>query len=241
MQQQNSRCIVLHTIQYKDNLSIVHLYSENSGRISCFLPISRGKKASIKSNLFQPFSVINLNLQRKPNNEIYTIKEAQIAFPITEIPYHPIKSAIALFLAEVLYRGIREHEENSPLFIFLENSIRILDLCENGYANFHIVFLIKLTAYIGFFPNNEFATENRYFDMLNGVFVVSQPLHNHYLNKQNSVTFANLLRMNYENMAKFNFNKTERGQIIELILEYYTLHLHSFSTIKSLDILKMLF
>jgi len=241
MQQQKNRCIVLHTIQYKDNLSIVHLYSENSGRISCFLPISRGKKASVKSNLFQPFSVINLILTRKPNHEIYTIKEAQIAFPITEIPYHPAKSAIALFLTEVLFRGIREHEQNTSLYQFLENSIRILDLCESGYANFHIVFLIKLTAYIGFYPNDEFATEKRYFDMLNGVFVVTQPLHNHYLNKQNSEIFAMLLRINYENMVKFNFNKHERGQIIELILEYYSLHLNTFSSIKSLDVLKMLF
>lgn len=238
---EKTKSIVLHTIQYKDNMSIVHLYTEKVGRLACFLPASRGKKSLIKSNLFQPLSILELEIDHKSGKEIQRIKEAKVAYPLNQIQCHPVKSAIALFMAEFLFRVIREHEENQPLYQFLENAVRILELSEKGIANFHLAFLIKFTAYLGFYPNEDNCSENLFFDSLNGIFVAQRPLHNHYLNPAQSRTLVKLLGMNFENMDQFTFNRTERQEIIAQILDYYRLHLSSFPSIKSLDVLKMLF
>lgn len=237
---EKTKSIVLYTIQYKDSMSIVHLYTEEIGRMVCFLPVSKSKKSLIKSNMFQPLAILDLEIEYKSGKEIHRLKEAKIAFPLNQIPYHPVKSAIALFIAELLYRVIGEHEQNQSLYRFVENAVRILELSDQGIANFHIVFLMKLTAYLGFYPNED----NRgggIFDMVNGIFVTSKPLHNHCLSVEQSKVFGDLLRMNFENMGEYIFNRYERQDVIAVLLDYYRLHLTSFPVIKSLDVLKMLF
>lgn len=238
---EKSKCVVLQTIAYKDNTAIVHLYSEKLGRTACFLSTSRSKKAGVKSNLFQPLSILELEIQVKTGKDIHQIKEAKTAYPLIQIYTSPIKSAIAMFVAEFLYRIIREHEQNKPLFGFIENSIHILELSEKGIANFHLVFLLRFTAYLGFFPDETKANNNGYFDLQNGIFAAHKPQHSHYLNLDQSAALANLLRINFENMSRFNYNRTQRHEIIAEILAYYRLHLNDFPAIKSLDVLKMLF
>lgn len=238
---EKSKCIVLHTILYKDSASIVHLYSEKMGRIACYLSTSRSKKSAVKSNLFQPLSILELEIATKPGKEIHQIKEARTAFPLIHIYTHPVKSAIAMFVAELLFRIIREHEQNIPLYDFIENSIHILEWSERGIANFHLVFLLRFTAYMGFAPNEERHEGANFFDLQNGIFVGLRPQHSHYLNPNQTDALANLMRITYENMARFNYNREQRQEIISEILDYYRLHLNAFPAIKSLDVLKMLF
>jgi DNA repair protein RecO (recombination protein O) len=238
---EKSKCIVLHTIPYKDSVAIVHLFSEKLGRIACFLSISRSKKSAVKANLFQPLSILELEIYVKGSKEIYQIKEAKTAFPLIQIYTNPIKSALAMFTAEFLFRIVREQEQNASLYQFIETSIHILELSDKGIANFHLVFLLKFTAYLGFYPHESDAENDRYFDLLNGVFVAQVPIHSHYLKPDQTLAMAKLLRINYENMGAFAYNRQQRHEIITQILDYYRLHLTSFPVIKSLDVLKLLF
>lgn len=57
---------------------------------------------------------------------------------------------MALFLSEFLYRAVREEAENRPLFAYLQHSIIWLDECGGGFANFHLVFLMRLSRFWGF-------------------------------------------------------------------------------------------
>jgi DNA repair protein RecO (recombination protein O) len=50
-----------------------------------------------------------------------------------------------------------------------------------------------------------------------------------------------LMRMNYETMYLFEMNRAERGRCLEVLNEYYKLHLPDFPTLKSLEVLKELF
>lgn len=195
----------------------------------------------MKATLFQPLSILELEIHAKPGKEIHQIKEAKTAMPLIHIYTHPVKSAIALFVAEFLFRIIHEREQNTPLYQFIENSIHILEWSEKGIANFHLVFLLRFTAYLGFFPDINRTDGENYFDLQNGIFVRQRPLHSHYLNTAQTEGLAILLRINFENMARFTYNREQRQEIIAEILDYYRLHLNSFPAIKSLDVLKMLF
>lgn len=239
--QHKTRGIVLHSLPYSDKYIIINMYTEDFGRVSYMVSNTHSKKSKVSRALLQPLSILDLEVEHLNNRDIQRIKEAKSGFAITQLHYHPIKSAITLFLSEVLYRIIQEKEANHPLFDYLYHSIQRLEISQEGIANFHLTFLLRLSGYIGIHPNEKSYKTGRFFDLLNGVFTDTLPEHNHYLNKEDSTVFGRLLKINYENMSLYTFTRQERTGIIRHIIEYYRLHLSDFPEIKSLAIMQSLF
>lgn len=235
--------IVLHSTKYNDKTLFVHILTEEFGSVTYAVVPGSSKKNGRKSALFQPLSILELEVDHKNNREIHRIKESKIAYPVKDIHSNPVKMSIAFFLAEFIYHTIKEKSPNKSLFEFIIQSIQIMDLTTKGIANFHLAFLLKLTRFLGFYPNIEKTggAAFTYFDMLNGVFVSSLPPHRHYLQGKDAEMFIHFMRINYQNMHAFSFSRKERTDIIQKIIEYYRLHLSNFSTPKSLEILQMLF
>ncbi|NDV64257.1 DNA repair protein RecO [Bacteroides sp. 224] len=234
--------IVLHSLKYNDTSNIVDIYTELAGRVTFLVPATRSKKSAVKSVLFQPLSIVDIDTNIRPNTSLHRIKEAKSAYPFISIPYDPYKSAIALFLAEFLYRGVREETENRPLFAYLQHSIAWLDACKEDYANFHLVFLMRLSRFLGLYPNLEDYQRGDYFDLLNASFTSIRPhLHSSYIGGEEAYRLTRLMRMNYETMHLFGMNRVERARCIQIITDYYQLHIPGFKELKSLAILQELF
>lgn len=236
-----TKALVLHGQSYNDSNDIIHLYTEAFGRISYLAGKSRSRKSSLRNAFFQPLSLVEIEADHHGNRGLQRIKEVRSLVPLNGIVSNPIKNALALFLAEVLYRSLRESEKNPALFDYLSRSIQLLDLCEDGLANFHLVFLIKLTRYLGFYPNIEGVKTSWYFDLQGGCFVPSRPMHNAWLTPEQAQEFVQLMRINFENLAAFKFSRRERVELLRQIINYYRLHLTEFPSIKSLDVLQELF
>jgi DNA repair protein RecO (recombination protein O) len=221
---------------------IVDVYTEAIGRASFALSTSRSRKSPAKAVLFQPLSLVELEVDIRPRTTLYKIKEAKSDYPFASIPFDPYKSAIALFVAEFLYRAVREESENRPLYAYLQHSIVWLDACRNGFANFHLVFLMRLSRFLGLYPNLEDFHTGDYFDLLNGCFTAVCPqLHSSYLQPDEAARISRLMRMNYETMHLFAMSRTERSRCLTIINEYYRLHLPNFPVLHSLDVLRALF
>jgi DNA repair protein RecO (recombination protein O) len=231
----------LYTNPYSDKYAIIHIYTELYGRATYLVANQRKRRTRMSNAHFMPLSVVEMEVEHKKTREIQRLKEVRIFYPLMNIPSHPIKNTLALFLSEVLYRIIHSAEPDSKLFDYLYHSIRHLDILEQGIANFHLVFLIHLTRYLGIFPNAELQTSGSFFDLMNGVFTTQQPVHSHFLNQEESVVFARLLRMNYENMALYSFSRKERNVIVQQIFTYYRLHSVDFPEIKSFAIMQSLY
>ncbi len=239
---QKSKGIVLHTLKYNDNSVIVDMYTELSGRTSFLVPVPRSRKSAVKAVLFQPLSLIEFEADYRPNTTLYRMKEAKSFYPFSSLPYDPYKSSIALFLAEFLYRAVREEAENKPLFAYLQHSVVWLDECRQGFANFHLVFLMRLSRFLGLYPNLENYHPGDYFDLLNACFTSSRPrLHASYISPEESARLLRLMRMNYDTMHLFAMNRVERTRCLTIINDYYRLHLPDFPVLKSLEVLKELF
>lgn len=236
-----TRAIVLHSLDYNDRYRIVQLYTEEFGRVPYLLAKSKGKKTKTPAALFHPLAVVSMEVEHFKLRDIQLIKEARTELPLSSLPFHPVKISLALFLAEFLYKVAKEEQANKPLFTFVLQSIQILDLLEENIANFHLSFLVQLTKHVGIFPNAEQYTESSYFDLRDGSFVLSQPLHPHFLAPAESKLFHYLLRMNYSNMHAFSFSRQNRVAIIQHILHYYQVHYSTISELKSIEILQMLF
>ena len=223
-----TRGIVLRAIPYKETYYIIYMYTEAFGRVSYLVSRGKGKKSGVMRSLFIPLSVLELEVEHLNRREMQRIKEARLCLGANEWNGNPVKSVLALFLSEVLFR-------------FLYDSIQVLEGADEGIANFHLVFLLHLLYYLGIYPNTEHRREGLYFDMLNGIFTDQMPTHPHYLRPDETRVLVRLLKMSYENMSLYAFSRHDRVRIIERIFEYYRLHIPGFQEIKSLSVLQSLF
>lgn len=229
-------------MKYNDTSLIADIYTEVSGRASFLISLPRSRKTAVKSVLFQPLALVELEVDFRTNATLYKVKEAKSFYPFASLPYDPYKSAIALFLAEFLYRAVREEAENRPLFDYLQHSICWLDGCSEGFANFHLVFMMRLSRFLGLYPNLEDYSRGDYFDLRNACFTPLRPqLHSDYVNPEEASRLTLLMRMNYETMHLFGMSRAERTRCLTIMNEYYRLHLPDFPVLKSLDVLKELF
>lgn len=233
--------IVLNTIKYNDTSNIVELYTELHGRTSFLVGLPKSKKSAIKLALFQPLSIIEFEADYRPTSNLNRIKEAKSYYPFSSLPFDPYKSAIALFISEFLYRAVKEEGENRPLFAYLVYSVEWLDEQKKGYANFHLVFLMRLSRFLGLYPNLEDYHDDDYFDLYNACFTMKKPFHNSFIEPEDASRLVKLMRMNFDTMHLFAMSRGERTRCLLVIIDYYRLHLPEFPNLKSLDILKELF
>jgi len=239
---QTVKAVVLRTIKYGDNSLIVDAYTDSEGRMSFTTRVSTGRKSGSKSLLFQPLSLLEIVTDMAPRQSLYRIKEVKNYQPFVSIPYDMSKNAMALFLAEFLYKTLREQSPNPPLFEYLQDSLAWLDTSTTGYANFHLVFLLRIARFLGFAPNTDNPQGLPYFDLLNGCYTGAKSLADeYYLEGQEAVLLTQLMRLNFQNMHLFQINRGQRKQCLDLIHRYYGLHVPDFSDMKSLGVLHELF
>ena len=122
------------------------------------------------------------------------------------------------------------------MFGFIFNSIEWLDNQTEGVANFHLLFLTRLTRFLGFSPNQ--VANADYFDMKNGVFSKYKPEGFSYLSPPHTQNFYTLLQCSFENINQLKFSNDERRYLVQKLLEYYALHIEGFGNIRSHEVLE---
>lgn len=214
--------VVLNSVKYGESSIICKIYTAKFGLQSYIINGVRKKKGG--SAYYQSLNILELTVYHKNNNKLQRIKEVKMPTAYSDIPFHVLKSSVAMFLAEILGKCLKEEEENSELFDFIESSLTDFDQSDFD-SQFHIRFLVALSGYLGFYPNIE-NDHFPYFDLLNGCFSKEKGEHKHYIT--NSQDFRSALK--FESIK----NNTK---ILEYILGYYQLHVDGFSRIKSKDVL----
>jgi len=232
--------IVLHALKYNDTSTIVTIYTRQFGRVSYRIYGASKKSSVFRTAFHQPLTLLELDVFHSVGKELQRIKDARLTYQFSEIPYSPIKNPLALFISELLFRTLRQTEPDEYLYDFLENSILQLDCCKSGIANFHLVFLTKLTRFMGFEPNQE-QDNGRYFDLMNGIFLVEKPLHIHFLLPELTMDFVALLNSDYAGMDKLILSRQKRTDLLKALIEYYRMHIPEFHGLHSLAVLQSLF
>ncbi|MEG1587393.1 MAG: recombination protein O N-terminal domain-containing protein [Bacteroidales bacterium] len=233
--------IVFGMIPYNDKTSFVHIYTARFGRVTYAVPNTRSKRSKLAKSLFVPFTVLEMEVEHTPGREIQKIAEARVARVCMNLYADPVKNAVVLFLAEVLSRVVREQEQNQHLYQFLLDGIELYDLLEDGKANFHLVFLLKISEFLGFRINRESYQEGFCFDMMEGCFTGRVPDHSWYLDSREAHLLQAVLSMQFSTMASYHFSREQRVVLLDHIVLYFRLHLPDLKEIRSLGVLKMLF
>ena len=129
-----ARGIVLGTLKYGEKGVMVHMLTDVHG----------GQSYMIQ---FEGLTSAKMSMHR--------LKVAVRGMVRQSTPFDVRKSTMSLFMAEVLYRLIKDNEHGEGLFDFVWGCVAALDVLEEGIANFHLWFLANLSRPLGFSPDNE--------------------------------------------------------------------------------------
>lgn len=232
-----TRGIILHQVKYSDSSMIVSIYTREFGRTAYAVRGANNKKSTCRAALLQPLSIVEIDVRHNAKKEIQTIKDIRVAVPFFQLPYNPVKSSLALFVAEVLHKTVKHSEQDEALYAFIEESVCHLDTLNEGIGNFHLVFMAGLAARLGFAPYAENEKGDRYFDMMNGVFNAQRPEHIHFLEGRKAEVFKHIMELNYDHLDTLVMNREYRADLLNNFLTYYELHIPGFQSIKSVDVL----
>lgn len=236
-----TNAIVLNSLKYGESQIIVDMFTEMYGRLSFMQRIPRTSRSGVKKQFFQPLTILSIEFDFRPSQKLQRIKEAAVACPFVSIPFDALKLSIAMFVAEFTSYCTRSEQANRPLYLFVENSVRWLDACTNGFANFHIIYMLHLSRFVGFYPNLDSGVGKTWFDMRSGCFTGSMPAHNDVLQPDEANKIRLLMRLNYTTMRLLSLSRSERNRIVEVVLQYYRLHQPGFPEMMSLPVLMQLF
>jgi DNA repair protein RecO (recombination protein O) len=236
-----TRGIVLQQVKYGDTSLICQIYTEEYGRKSFLFKGIRSKKSRIHPNILQALFIVNLEAYFKEGKDITLVKEASAGTIFTHFPYDINKSAQAMFMAEVLNKCLREEESNRVLFSFIINSIEYFDLMTVGSSNFHILFLVKLSKHLGFYPSTRSDPAELIFDMQEGIYKDHFPGHTDFIDTANSGLLDEILNNNYDQLSGLELNQRMRNELLDFILKFYSIHIEGINRLKSYLILKEIF
>lgn len=233
-----TRGIIFRATDYGESSVIVQIFTEKFGLQSYIINGAKKPKAKISRNMLQPLHLLDLVVYHKNTGSVQRISELKNAPVLLSIPYDVIKSCIAIFLNEVLYKAIKQQSPDENLFDFIFSAIEWLDHQTESVANFHLVFLTRLTRYLGFYPDRYMAGNADYFDIKNGQFTRYKPESVSYLSPPHTDNFRLVLQTSFEDMHLLKLSNDERRYLVQKLLEYYAMHIEGFGNIKSADVLE---
>ena len=208
------RIIVLHSTAFSEKSLVIHCLSRQYGRRSFLVG-----NATRSMAFFQPLNILDCEISPNPKSSLFKASGFASAHSLTGIRSSYGKNAISMFMAEVLFRALREETGETGLFEWMEGEILLLDALEQSYANFHIRFLLDFAAAMGFSPSMD----------------ALMPF------LEDSCTVAGeFLRSGVADSMLIPLNGRERSQLCAKLLKYLEFHLESALNIRSLSVLQEL-
>lgn len=235
----STNAIVLSKLRYRDNDLIVTCYTQEYGVLSFLLRgVLKSKKGLTKTAYFQLLSQLQLVMVYNPNRTLHSLKETKLHHVYDSLHTNILKSSIVMFLAEVLSNTLKEEEQNDSLYSYIETTLLWLDT-HSECSNFHLLFLLKLTKYLGFYPENT-PLEHQYFNLQDGKFE-AKPFGKHIISGDDFNILKRLLDTKFDELSQLKISSKQRQSFLNIMMLYYEQHLGGFKKPKSLQVLNQVF
>ncbi len=207
--------IVLHLSKYSDRASILHLFTQEHGRMALMVYGLHGKQGKVRAALFEPLARIEVIVSGSSAGKMPTVKEAHLVQVANQTRTDMCRRAVALFMAEILFRSLTFPMTDETLFLWLEE--QLLEVETNPHPeNLHLIFLLQLAEHLGIMPD------------------LSEPSDSFSL--QETILLQQVL-----DNASFSLSRTARQSLLEKLCRYYELHITDFQQPASLAVLEAVF
>ena len=231
----SSSAIVLSKLKYRDNDLIIKLFVRELGLTSF---IVRGGSKKNKTNYFQQLSLLEIEFDFNSKKNLHYFKDFESKYNLKTIHTDFKKMGVVIFLSEVLSKILIHQQKDYQLYDFIEDAIKYYDIDVFSSA-FHIVFLINLSKFLGFYPdmnNNNY----QYFDLQHGFYTNTKDS-DYIIYDDDLKCFNKILGINFDDLNRLTFTLVQRKKLLDNIILYYRLHIENFVSAKSLEVLRKLF
>lgn len=235
---QTCKGILINRIRYKDNSFVCRIFMEDHGLKSFLVQSGKSAKTS-KANLLQPMTLVEFEAALKENVQLQRLKDLRLAVPLSHLHFDPVKSAMLLFLDEVLYKTIPDDYANAKLYHFLWNAVQLLDDALDA-RNFHIWCLLEISRHYGFYPFIE-DEDAAYFDLTAAAFTKTKPAHQFYMEGENFNALFQMWNREWLQVQPLMLHSNIRKALLEGLVNFLKLHLENLREIKSLGVLHAVF
>lgn len=233
--------IVLRTVKYGETSLVATMLTELFGVQTYMVNgVRSSKKSSAKANLFQPGAILDLVVYHHEQKNMQRIREFGWSVLYQNVLTDVIKNSIALYMVELLYKSLKQPEQNEALFYFTEDVLIHLDRAEkNITANIPLYFALHLPHFLGFRINDDYEEGQAILDLQEGNFNAERPLHNYFIEGENALLTSQLLKvMQPAELSAFHLHHDARRKLLQFYHSYYALHIQDFGEMKTLSVLQ---
>jgi DNA repair protein RecO (recombination protein O) len=210
--------VVFRFIKYGDTSIIVNIFTSQFGLQSYIVNGVRSRSGKGRIALYQPLTLLDLVVYHKETTTIMRIKEAKCIYAFQQIQSDMKKTSIALFIEELINKAIKEQAHAAELCDFLIESLVTLDKIETP-ENFHLLFMVKLSRHLGFQPMS-----------------AHEVLGGRVIDYSDEESLNLILRSGYT--SRISITNSQRRNILDALLRFYSMHVENFGTMKSLSVLR---
>lgn len=234
--------VVLSTVPYNDRSQFVHIYTEQLGKVTCKVAITRLHRNGGQRLLYAPLSILDLVVESRGGQDLWQIKEANLLIsPYMLSMTDPGKTAQCLYMAELIDKTVKEVEPNPQLWDFIRHAIELLQLTEEGCANFHLIFTTRLSYLIGFHVDNTKWRAGMQFDIKEGIYTDLPISHPYYLTAESASWLHQLLDTKFSQLADLHLSRDQRNTLLDMMLTFLKIHMPEIGLLRSVEVLKELF
>ena len=230
--------IVLQSVRYGDTSLIVKVFTRKQGLKSYMLKGAFNRGSKNRAALFQNLNVISyVEVGNPKSHNLNYLKDAQLAMVYHSLPMVMNKSAIMMYVSELLSKTITEQEQNEALYDFIVSSLQWLDLVEQDFASFPLFFTLELSRHLGFYPKSNHQP-GFCFDMMEGTFAHDYPLHPYYFDAETAALLASLLNVGIDEASRRPFRLSQRRELLDGLIVFMRLHAPVMKDFHSHEVLK---
>jgi len=237
---QHSRAIVLKSIKYGETSLIVHLLTESFGRRHIIVNGVRKSKSSQPYILFQPGSIIELQLYFQENKQLLRAKDIKFAYQFTHVELDIRRTAIRSFMVELVEKTIRDHEIGSLHFALLFEYLKWIDQVDAPLTHLSGHFMLQLSSCLGFMPHGEWSEQSPYFNFKEGIFTQTDVV-NSSIDSECSKYLYQLISIPIPEWDNLIVSSAVRRKFIVEMIQFFKYHNESMGTIHSHEIFKIIF
>ena len=237
-----TKVIVLRTIKYGETSVIPSAYTELFGLQSYIVKGERQstKKTQSKQIYFQPGAILEMEVYHNELKNLQFIKEYKWSYLYDKVLFDVIRNAVAQFMIELFQNAIKQPEANPELFYLLEGSLVQADKSSDTIAaNLPLYFILHLATDSGFQVQGNYSTETPVFDLKEGMYIESEPSHPDFVTGFMSEMISKIQHIQfYNDLENIKLNRETRRQVLDVLLQYISLHVTGFKELKSLPVLQ---
>ncbi len=235
-------CIALRTIKYSDSRSILSAWSAERGYVSFAMPAGKGREAGRRRALTMPLAAFEGVCDIRGDRDVMFIRDLKPMNVGMSMISDPAKLAMALFMAEVFEKLLRNSQHDETLSLMLFDSIDALNHAgPRGVANFAIWTLYRLTVPLGIEPDMSDWQPGALFDLESARWRQSLPMSGQSFTGDEAKAVKILSRLSRENIERLRLSRAARRALLDGILRYYDIHFCRMTPLHSLDVVCELF